>query len=796
MEDLTRLNASRKAYKSHVTRLYNKIDDLCATKVDDYTITTLTTAVEQLSTKKIKIAELDERIITLIKDPEDLTEAIIEAGELEDSIVEKISKVNRFIELNKNTVEPQALINPTTHPSTEMGLLQSNPQVQPMSSATTLSLEASPLFNSAHQTVSTIVSSDPISSIVSLRTRPIVSSNVTFTTAPLTTPLMLPHLVPASTVTTSVNSGPVPVLPVTNLTSATRLSSPSSFATPGQRSHVHASLQAANSRLPKLTLPTFSGDPLDWQTFWDSFNAAVHTNPALGGIQKFNYLKAQLQGDAARTIAGLPLTELNYQHSIALLEERFGQPHKLIKAHMQVLLDMPNATTNLNSLRLFYDTIATHTRALASLGKSKESYGDILVSIILKKLPTEIRRNVAREQTNAQWTFDELTTAILKEIRVLESGYQPLDLHTSSRSTAAFHVGSKGNFPGSHSGTKKSTACVFCNGPHPSQSCTTITDQPARIDIVKKENLCFNCLGHHKISQCTSRFRCKKCKKRHHTSLCSTEVPKPSDNRSSEQGGPLSNVPTVPVTTTVSMLTSTLNSHSHTHTHTCLLKTAVAPIIAGSIKTQANILFDEGAQRSFISADLANELGIQPTSTQGMALASFGTTIASYQELGVATVKIETISGEVIPISVLIIPSIAASIQSSINSSVRNLPYLRGLKLAHPVTSNHHFKISILIGTDYYWTFIQDHIVRGDGPTAQPSKLGYLLSGPLPSPLPELSSSVLLQLTSEITAPETPDLERFWSVEAIAPPLTNHLTHRSCRHTRKLMFISHQQESM
>ena len=130
MEDLTRLNASQKAYKSHVTRLYNKIDD--------YTITTLTTAVEQLSTKKIKIAELDERIITLIKDPEDLTEAIIEAGELEDSIVEKISKVNRFIELNKNTVEPQALINPTTQSSTEVGLLQSNPQVHPMSSATTL----------------------------------------------------------------------------------------------------------------------------------------------------------------------------------------------------------------------------------------------------------------------------------------------------------------------------------------------------------------------------------------------------------------------------------------------------------------------------------------------------------------------------------------------------------------------------------------------------------------------------------------------------------------------------------
>ena len=42
----------------------------------------------------------------------------------------------------------------------------------------------------------------------------------------------------------------------------------------------------------------------------------------------------------------------------------------------------------------------------------------------------------------------------------------------------------------------------------------------------------------------------------------------------------------------------------------CLLKTAVAPITAGSIRTQANILFDDGAQRSFISLALSNELQI------------------------------------------------------------------------------------------------------------------------------------------------------------------------------------------
>jgi len=196
-------------------------------------------------------------------------------------------------------------------------------------------------------------------------------------------------------------------------------------------------------------------------------------------------------------------------------------------------------------------------------------------------------------------------------------------------------------------------------------------------------------------------------------------------------------------------------------------------VLAGHNRQHANILFDEGAQRSFISADMAAKLGLQPTTTQEMALASFGSTTASYQELGIATVEIETIRGDHIPISVLIIPSIAAPIQSSVSTSVRNMQYLQGLKLAHPVTTEHNFEISILIGTDHYWSFIQDHIVRGDGPTAQQSKLGYLLSGPVPSSPQEAPSSILLQLASTVISPTEPDLEQFWSIEAVGTTVDN-----------------------
>ena len=39
---------------------------------------------------------------------------------------------------------------------------------------------------------------------------------------------------------------------------------------------------------------------------------------------------------------------------------------------------------------------------------------------------------------------------------------------------------------------------------------------------------------------------------------------------------------------------------------------AVAVIIAGDVKTQVNVRFDEGAQRSFISAEMASELQLTP----------------------------------------------------------------------------------------------------------------------------------------------------------------------------------------
>ena len=126
------------------------------------------------------------------------------------------------------------------------------------------------------------------------------------------------------------------------------------------------------ARLPKLEIPIFTGEPLEWHLFCDCFESAIDANPSLTGVQKLSYLHAQLEGEASRVIAGHPLSNLNYHHSVSLLGNRYGQPHKIISAHVQTLIELARPTNQLESLEQFHVTVESHVRCLQSLGKSPE----------------------------------------------------------------------------------------------------------------------------------------------------------------------------------------------------------------------------------------------------------------------------------------------------------------------------------------------------------------------------------------------------------------------------------------
>lgn len=146
-----------------------------------------------------------------------------------------------------------------------------------------------------------------------------------------------------------------------------------------------------------------------------------------------------------------------------------------------------------------------------------------------------------------------------------------------------------------HDKLKKDPLRVFCKGPHKPNSCTTITYPKERLTIVKGAGLCYNCLARHRVSQCNLKFNCRECHKKHHASLCyafNTNAVPLQENTPPDQ--------------TLTTLTST--PLLVFHTSVCLLKTTIAGISASSTTVEGHIFFDEGAQCSFITQELADKL--------------------------------------------------------------------------------------------------------------------------------------------------------------------------------------------
>lgn len=65
-------------------------------------------------------------------------------------------------------------------------------------------------------------------------------------------------------------------------------------------------------RLPKISLPTFSGKHEEWLPFHDIFKSIIHNNASLSNIQRFQYLRSSLTGDALNLVSPLETSNRNY----------------------------------------------------------------------------------------------------------------------------------------------------------------------------------------------------------------------------------------------------------------------------------------------------------------------------------------------------------------------------------------------------------------------------------------------------------------------------------------------------
>ena len=383
-------------------------------------------------------------------------------------------------------------------------------------------------------------------------------------------------------------------------------------------------------KIPKLTLKRFTGDITAWSTFWETFESSIHQNTSLSNIDKFNYLSSLLESSAADAISGLAITSNNYEEAISVLKRRFGNKQLIISKHMDALLNLETVSSlhNLKGLRTLCDSIESHVRSLGSLGVSSASYGSLLSSILMNKLPHELRVIVSRKVGDEDWEFTEVIEMIQKEIEARERAEANPIMPVMKKQykdipTAASLLSGD---------TVQGSTCAYCSQPHSSNSCRSVVDVEARKQILFRDGICFLCLKKQHVSRnFRSSLKCLNSHGRHNVSIC---LNGPQGGMAREQQG--MNSPAeqtsrgysapIPGNNATAARAPTLSMYVDCRTPV-LLQTAKATLHHPdnpSLMLEARIILDSGSQRSYITNKLKDDLSLPVERRETMSIKTFG----------------------------------------------------------------------------------------------------------------------------------------------------------------------------
>ncbi|XP_003373047.1 conserved hypothetical protein [Trichinella spiralis] len=409
--------------------------------------------------------------------------------------------------------------------------------------------------------------------------------------------------------------------------------------------------------------------------------ATINSNSNLSPIEKFNYLRSLLSGNAETAIRGLTLNAVNYETALTILNEKFGDPQLLIEEHLKSLQNLPVITNqwDLKRLEKFVSDMEINIRGLETLNTPPVVYQAVLMPLILSRLPREISVEWKRQNPNRQKDMYELLSFLKTELQCREVSTFPgrerkfVSPFPSNRKTVP-----RGQYATAALQATVRKACFICEKDHAIENCPKFIrmSPKERITNVKKLGLCFLCLKKgHLVTTCKAKLRCrvKECSKRHH----------PLIHLNQEKRSVIENQPNTLEENKVHV------THAMVGNRGTLLQSAHARLYNEDGNSMiVNCLFDSDSQRSFVKKSVAEALSLKGP---------------------FETVNIESFG--------------------NINKDFTDLSST----------------FDVLIGLDYYYDFINQAIIKGQEgePMAIHSTLGWIICGPTPGKVPTKSTKML-----------------------------------------------------
>nr|XP_046476830.1 uncharacterized protein LOC124216393 [Neodiprion pinetum] len=539
----------------------------------------------------------------------------------------------------------------------------------------------------------------------------------------------------------------------------------------------------ASKRLPRIELPTFSGNYSDWKSFHDLFTSIVRENSQLSEVEKLHYLKTSLTDEPSQLIENIALTAENFPRAWETLVSRYENMRLLTDSHLATLFAIPRVTKKSSS-----ELKSLHSNACEALGAlelldSPEKLGDhIIVHMTIRKLDPasleEWEKSVSEKLKPP--TFAELKAFLIGRIHTLEAVEQA-HAHNQIATSKPHSSQGRSNLQTtrSHTAQSKEQSCACCKGNHYIAFCSTFRDKSLdqRREVVSAKKLCFNCLGPHQQKDCRSNKTCRVCNGRHHSLLHrNSSSISTAANSGTSQGQAAVAQPAVrdaPISNSASQVSN--HSAQPTMIKRSPVLLATVQLIASNPETGGRIiaraLLDQGSESSFVTESLAQQLRLR---RHQATIPIIG--VGAHQSAvtrGIATLQLQSRAHTSFSCQVeaLVLPRLTSYLPS-FRLLIEDWPHLRGLNLADPSFA-HPSQIDVILGADIYSNIIGQGVRRGapGTPIAQETQFGWVLSGCVSAKAASPSYSAVQGFQCSLDHELLDLVQQFWKQEEVSKPL-------------------------
>ena len=270
--------------------------------------------------------------------------------------------------------------------------------------------------------------------------------------------------------------------------------------------------------------------------------------------------------------------------------------------------------------------------------------------------------------------------------------------------------------------------CLFCGNKHYSSSCMTVTDPNTRKKIIREKKRCFVCLrGGHISRDCRSTSKCYRCQGKNHVSICGSHADvRAVDNAATRSVATLheqnrsqqvtQNTSHNPQNPSVSTHISTSCDSSKT---AVLLQTARAKVHRVDSENEVcnlRLILDSCSQKSYVTRKLKERLQIPTKSTDKVLIEEFGNESGTLKKCESVKIAVKGADNLTVFINAYVVDNICSPISNQAIDLVKfKYPHLTYLPLADSGNGNEDLEVEIMVGADYLWNFMLDHVVRGGG---------------------------------------------------------------------------------